>query len=587
MCTQVWRNGIVAAPATRFLVCLVDKPITVTGKEGSMRVLIGRRSFRLLALAIASFGLIGGGIALSAGRIPDADGVFHACYQATNGTLRLVESESQCAKNEVPVRWSSGGGAGSAGATGATGATGPAGATGPSGATGAQGPVGATGAQGPAGATGAQGPAGATGAQGSAGATGAQGPAGPSGATGATGPAGPGVETLNSLNGLPCGASDAGSTRVVYNGDGSVSIFCDVAPDPNARPVFMSITASGNLVFATFSKPVCRVVAFSPTNWQVTVNGGMVPPVADAFPVCNAQANNGVATAPITLAFPAPNGAIVTTTLTFDGAFAFADSNGNPAVGPQTRTTIASAPETTAPTIASANGAVGSTTVTFTFSEPVYCTALSFDPSDFNLTDNNSTTTDPIVVFAGSNACGTSQATADTSFSVGLNQPLPADRTYTATITPEFNELQDVVGNDLANPSSITFTTPPGDFTAPTLSDTRVVNNIATTDFADVGDAYSITFSEPMSGATFGPTLSVQDPDGSTANHTCGTNASCSWNTAVTILTVTLIVPTPSNGGSTPGLQLPATITTMAGFSDTQGNVPDLAGSADVLIDNE
>jgi hypothetical protein len=373
---------------------------------------------------------------------------------------------------------------------------------------------------------------------------------------------------------------------VVYNSDGSVSIFCDVAPDPNARPVFMSITASGNLVFATFSKPVCRVVAFSPTQWQVTVNGGMVPPVADAFPVCNAQASNGVTTAPIMLAFAAPNGAIVTTTLTFDGAFAFADSNGNPAVGPQTRTAIASAPETTPPTIVSAAGAVGSTTVTFTFSEPIYCTALSFDPTDFALTDNNPATSDPIVVGAGSNFCGFASTTADTSFSVNLSSPLPADRTYTAFITPEANEIQDVVGNDLANPSSITFTTPPGDFTAPTLTDTRVVNNIATTDFADIGDAYSITFSEAMSGAVFG-TISIQDPDGSTASHTCGANVVCSWNTAVTALTVTIVTPTPSAGGSTPGLQLPATITTMSGFFDTQGNVPDLAGSADVLIDNE
>jgi hypothetical protein len=537
-----------------------------------MRVFIGRRSLRPFIIGIATLALVGGGAALSAGRIPDADGVFHACYQASNGTLRLVESESECAKNEVPVRWSSVGSAGSTGPTGpkgdsgATGATGPAGQAGPAGATGAQGPIGATGAQGPAGATGASGPA---------------------GATGATGPAGPGVETLSSLHGLSCGPADNGTTRVVYNSDGSVSLFCDVPPDPNARPVFMSITASGNLVFATFSKPVCRVFAFGATQWQVTVNGGMVPPVADGFPICNAEANNGITTAPIVLAFAAPNGALVTTTLTFEGAMAFADSNGNLAMGPQTRTTVATEPETTRPSLVSAAGAVGATTVTFTFSEPVYCTALSFDPTDFNLTDNNTATTDPVVVGAGPNQCGFAQFAADTSFSVSLNQALPADRTYTATITPEFNEIQDAVGNDLPNPSQITFTTPPGDFTAPTLLDTRVVNNVATTDFGDIGDAYLITFSEAMTGATFGPTLSLQDPDGSTANHTCGTNASCNWNTAATILTLTVIQPTPSAGGTTLGLQLPATITTMSGFSDVQGNVPDLVGSADTVIDNE
>src|SRR5688500_8949530 len=140
------------------------------------------------------------------------------------------------------------------------------------------------------------------------------------------------------------------------------------------------------------------------------------------------------------------------------------DQAGNFASAPQSRQATATAPETTAPTLVSAQGAVGATSLTLTFSEPVYCTGFSFDATDITLTDGNSATTDPVATAAGSNACGTSPTTAATTFSVTLNMALPADRTYTVTLTPEANEIQDRVGNDLASPSAVAFTTGAGDF---------------------------------------------------------------------------------------------------------------------------
>jgi len=174
-----------------------------------------------------------------------------------------------------------------------------------------------------------------------------------------------------------------------------------------------------------------------------------------------------------------------------------------------------------------------------------------------------------------------------------MSSALPADRTYVLTLTPEANEIQDIVGNDLASPSSFTFTTGAGDFTPPTMVDSRMVNNLLTTDFTEVGDSFSTTFSEPMNGTTTG-TIQIQDQDGTVFTLTCGTgNVSCTWNTAVTTVTVTVttaIVP-PAVGqpgaGSTPGMQIPFNITTLNGFADLQGNVPNVLGSPDRLVDYE
>ncbi|HEX2677814.1 MAG TPA: hypothetical protein VHM19_14275, partial [Polyangiales bacterium] len=61
--------------------------------------------------------------------IPDANGVFHGCYNALTGSVRLVDTQS-CNALERAITWSQ---TGPRGPTGATGAQGPAGATGPRG----------------------------------------------------------------------------------------------------------------------------------------------------------------------------------------------------------------------------------------------------------------------------------------------------------------------------------------------------------------------------------------------------------------------------------------------------------------------
>jgi hypothetical protein len=153
-------------------------------------------------------------------------------------------------------------------------------------------------------------------------------------------------------------------------------------------------------------------------------------------------------------------------------------------------------------------------------------------------------------------------------------------------LTPEANEIQDTANNDLPNPSEVSFTTAAGDFTPPTLIDTQLAANVVTTDFGDIGDQFTITFGEVMSASTFGG-INVQDGDGSSAFLPCGPVASCTWNAAGTMATVTLTAPVPPFIGVTPGLQLPLTITTLSGFFDLQGNAANILGSADRVIDNE
>jgi hypothetical protein len=73
---------------------------------------------------------------------------IQACYNDTNGNLRLVNSPSDCRNHENSISWNV------AGAPGPQGPAGPQGPQGPAGSAGAQGPQGDTGPQGPAGPAG-------------------------------------------------------------------------------------------------------------------------------------------------------------------------------------------------------------------------------------------------------------------------------------------------------------------------------------------------------------------------------------------------------------------------------------------------
>jgi len=396
----------------------------------------------------------------------------------------------------------------------------------------------------------------------------------------------------------PAGAVGTANVTVTNTGSTASNALPYTYAD-TSRPSFTALAVSGSLATVTFSEPVCRAVTGTEaTDWSVlNVSAQTTNPVLDdSIPLCTAARDNGVTSAVLQLTNAIPNGAFVEATLNATAGTTntnITDSAGNAAAAPQARQATATAPETTAPTVTSITGAVGSTTMTITFSEPVYCTGFNpADLTDLSFTDNNAATTEATITGYGSNSCGTTPATADTSFSVTLSAPLPADRTYVVTLAPDLNEIQDVVGNDLANPTSFTFTTGAGDFTPPTIVDARVVNNLLTTDFTEAGDSFSATFSEAMTSAATA-SIQIQDQDGTVFTLTCTTNVSCTWNTAMTTLTVTItttiIAPAvnTSGSGSTPGMQIPFNITTLNGFADLQGNVPNVLGSPDRLVDYE
>ena len=78
-------------------------------------------------------------------------GTIQACYNDTNGNLRLVNSASDCRNHETAISWNI---AGAPGVPGPPGPQGPAGPAGPAGAQGPAGPQGDPGPQGPPGPAG-------------------------------------------------------------------------------------------------------------------------------------------------------------------------------------------------------------------------------------------------------------------------------------------------------------------------------------------------------------------------------------------------------------------------------------------------
>jgi len=105
---------------------------------------------KLVAGTVIVATAIVGGVAGAA--IPDS-GVLHACYNRTNGGVRLVEppsaSNDECRESEAATSWNQ---------AGTQGPQGPEGPEGPEGATGPQGVPGREGLQGPAGPQGPPGP---------------------------------------------------------------------------------------------------------------------------------------------------------------------------------------------------------------------------------------------------------------------------------------------------------------------------------------------------------------------------------------------------------------------------------------------
>src|SRR5258706_1859526 len=239
----------------------------------------------------------------------------------------------------------------------------------------------------------------------------------------------------------PAHATGSVTVTVTNPGAGASNGLTYVYAD-TSKPSFSSFTISKSLITATFSEPVCRAVAFTPTDWNVqNVSSTALDAVTgDSIPICNAARDNAVTTAILTLTTPMPNGAFVETTLNAQPSTGTTNPNivdvaGNPASAPQSRQATATAPETTPPTLASASGAVGTTTLALTFSEPVQCPGTWNPVGNVTMTDFNSATSDPVVTgYLAGSACGNSATTATATFKLTTNIAMPADRQYTVTV---------------------------------------------------------------------------------------------------------------------------------------------------------
>ena len=397
-----------------------------------------------------------------------------------------------------------------------------------------------------------------------------------------------------SLNATAPAHAPGSVTVTVTNSGAAASNGVTYTYQDTTAPTFQSIAVAGNLITVTFSEPVCRLVAWNTLDWNInniSSGSGDIAESGDTIPFpCTASRDNAVSTATIVMPSNITPGAFVEVTLNdtapVDGSnSSIIDVSNNAAAAPQARQATAAAPETTPPTVTSASGAVGASSVTVNFSESVYCTAAN--AASWVLSDNNTSTTDPTILAI--TGCGTTQLTADGSIGLTTSFALPADTTYNLSWTTGANQIQDVAGNDLAscNPCT-TFVTGAADFTPPTMVDARLTNNAGpSSDFVEAGDAFSVTFSEKMNAAA--STISIQDQDGTTATITCGTNATCSWNTSTTttVLTVTMTSALTPSSGTTPGMQIPFNITAFTGVTDTSGNPPNVLGSSDRLVDYE
>lgn len=65
-----------------------------------------RVSRKALVIPIGALVALAVGVGFAVASIPDASGVFHACYKKHQGQLRLVESASACRPSEKATSWS-------------------------------------------------------------------------------------------------------------------------------------------------------------------------------------------------------------------------------------------------------------------------------------------------------------------------------------------------------------------------------------------------------------------------------------------------------------------------------------------------
>src|SRR6266851_8059919 len=114
--TSDWRKAMNARPGLGITAATLAVPLgashanaVVTDRSWSMRMLTRRMSMSTIARA-AYLAMFSGLLAITPGlaraSIPDAAGVIHGCYNASNGNQRIIDtSVESCKKNEVPIQW--------------------------------------------------------------------------------------------------------------------------------------------------------------------------------------------------------------------------------------------------------------------------------------------------------------------------------------------------------------------------------------------------------------------------------------------------------------------------------------------------
>ena len=91
---------------------------------------------RTVIVGVLTFLIGSASVVIATGGIPGTDGRIYACYNQTNGNVRIVTGPSDCRNADISIWWNQTGPAGAAGPAGVAGATGATGAAGSSGATG-------------------------------------------------------------------------------------------------------------------------------------------------------------------------------------------------------------------------------------------------------------------------------------------------------------------------------------------------------------------------------------------------------------------------------------------------------------------
>jgi hypothetical protein len=171
----------------------------------------------------------------------------------------------------------------------------------------------------------------------------------------------------------------------------------------------------------------------------------------------------------------------------------------------------------------------------------------------------------------GEGVVATGTADADGAWTV--NTPLAQG------VANEFLATQIVVGTVTEDPA-VGFNVPTiteGASAGATITASAGANGGGTAGVIDAGDTIAIAFSENLSGVGSGDQITLIDADGTTGTITCGTNATCTVGPA-NVLTIVITGAIPVAGGSG-GVGSPATINSITGFTDDDGEAINVTGS--------